>query len=276
MDGKSALAGFLLFCFIISLPLSVPLGPIGLIIPFFFLILAIIAASIVIINQYERGVKFRLGKFVGTLNPGVNFVIPFLEWVRKVDIRVKTIDIPGQQAITKDNVSVRIDGVVYYKVIDPAKAILNVKDVEYAIARYAQTVLRDIVGKVELDELLSEREKIAEDIRQMVDKLADEWGVDVPMVKLQDVAIPESMKRAMARQAEAERERRAVIIKSEGEVKAAENFAKASEIIAKNPAALHLRTLQTLVDISSDPSNKILIFVPFETLKPLIELIKKE
>ena len=234
-----------------------------------FLLLFITLGGIRIIYEYERGIIFTFGKYSGLLNPGIVYVIPIIQSLIKVDLRVRVIDIPGQEVITKDNVSIKVNGAVFYKIFSPEKAILEVKDYERAIAIYSQTVLRDIIGGVELDDLLQNREKIAEQIRKIVDEITDKWGIDIVGVRLQDIELPTNMKRAMARQAEAEREKRAVIVKSEGELKAAENLVKASEILAKNPKAMYLRTLYTLVDISSDPNSKIIFLLPIEILEML-------
>lgn len=262
--------------------LAVILFLIGLVILFTDLIIGvslIIAAlffgGIVIIQQYEKGVKFRLGRYVGTIEPGLNWVMPLIEWVQKVDMRIRTVDIPAQEVITMDNVPVKVNGVVYFKVEDPAKAVLNVKDYVFAVAQYAQTALRDVVGKTELDDLLSKREKVAEDIRKIVDEIMQQWGIDIVSINLQDIFLPQELIRAMARQAEAEREKRAAIIKSEGEIKTAENLKKAADVLAKDPKALYLRTLYTLVDISSDPNQKIVVLLPVEILDFFKSFVEK-
>ncbi len=235
----------------------------------------LLLAGFVVIREYERGIKFRFGRFAGILEPGLNWIIPFVETVQIIDTRVRTVDIPAQEVITKDNVPVKIDGVVYFKVLDPAKAVLNVKDYEFAVAQYAQTALKDVVGKIELDELLSRREVIAENIEAMVDQVMQDWGIDIVSVNLQNVFLPEKLIRAMSRQAEAEREKRASIIKSEGEIKTAENLAKAASILANTPQSLYLRTLYTLVDISGDPNQKIVVLLPVEVLETLKKLGEK-
>ncbi len=256
---------------------------------FFFLIISVpflfvlwillyvvyLALSIRILNEYQRGVLFTLGRYSGILGPGVRVIIPLIQWIRIVDLRVTTADIPPQEVITKDNVSVKVNGVVFFRVIDPAKAILRVKDYKYATSAYAQTTLRDVVGGVTLDELLENRDAVAEEIRRIVDEKTDEWGVDITDIKLQDIVLPENMKRAMAVQAEAEREKRAVIIKAEGERAAAENYAKAAEILATTPGGLTLRILQTVNDISKDPSQKFIVLLPLELLESWLEARKK-
>lgn len=209
------------------------------------------------INQYERGVKLTLGKFSGTMDPGWRLVIPIFQSYQKVDIRTKAVDVPDQNAITRDNVSVAVNAVIYYKVSDAGRAILEVEDFKYAVSQYAQTTMRNIVGEVTLDELLAGREKIADRIREIVDQETDNWGLKVNNVELKDVKLPNDMERTIAKQAEAEREKRAVIINSEGELAAAGNMAAAAKLLAETPGALHLRTLQSINDMSSDQSNTI-------------------
>src|SRR3989344_505846 len=237
-----------------------------LIIPLAIFLVLLALSSLKIITQYERGLKFTLGKYTGLMEPGLNVVIPILQNYQRLDIRVKTIDVPKQEVITKDNVPVAINAVVYFKVIDPAKAFLSVEDYIYAVAQYSQTALRDIIGGITLDSLLTKREEIASEIKLLVDKQTEPWGIDVTAIKLQDVELPQDMKRVMAKQAEAEREKRAVIIKAEGEVTASNNLAKAAKTLSDSPGALHLRTLNTINDISSDESNTIVFVVPIEVL----------
>jgi len=232
-----------------------------------FILLIFILSGIRVIFEYERGVLFTLGKYSGILNAGLVWIIPIIQTLVKVDLRVRSIDIPPQEVITKDNVPIKINGVVFFRVEYPDKAVLNVKDYREATILYAQTVLRDVVGNYELDEILQKRDEIGEQIRKIVDEITDQWGIDVTGVRIQDVIIPEEIKRAIARQAEAEREKRAVIIKSEGEVKAAENLQKAAEIISKVPEALTLRVLHTLTDISNDPNQKVIILFPADLIK---------
>lgn len=245
----------------------------------FWIILIIIAiiiiASIRQINEYQRGVKFRLGKYVRVLTPGWRIILPLIESMAKVDMRVRAVDVPYQEAITKDNISTRINAVIYYKITDAAKSVLIVEDFYYATSQLAQTTMRTAVGEVVLDDLLSQRDQVAEKIRSVIDRMTDPWGIKVENVELKDVVLPDEMKRVIARQAEAERERRAVIIKAEGEVVASENIAKAAERIAQAKGGLHLRTLQTLYDISADPASKLVIFLPVEALRAL-EGFKKE
>jgi len=227
----------------------------------------VILASIKQINQYQRGLKFTLGRYTGIMEPGWRLVIPIFQGYQKVDMRIKAVDVPDQKAITRDNVSVLVNAVIYYKVDSAEKAILEVEDFFYAISQYAQTTMRNIVGEVTLDELLGSREKIAERIREIVDKETDAWGLKVNNVELKDVSLPGDMERTIAKQAEAEREKRAVIINSEGELAAAHNMAEAARMLSAVPGALHLRTLQSINDVSSDASNTIIFTVPLEIMK---------
>ncbi len=235
----------------------------------------VLLISIKQINQYERGVRFTIGKFSGIMQPGWRLVLPIFQNYQKVDVRTKAVDVPDQNAITRDNVSVKVNAVIYYKVSDADKAIVEVEDFRYAISQYAQTTMRNIVGEVTLDELLSSRDKIADRIREIVDKETDAWGLKVQNVELKDVSLPAEMERTIGKQAEAEREKRAVIINSEGELAASENISKAAEMLAKTPGALHLRTLQSINDMSSDQSNTVVYMVPIEALKALEGFMKK-
>lgn len=236
---------------------------------FFIIIIAIVffLSSLKQINQYERGVLFTMGRYSGILSPGWRFIWPVFQSFKKVDMRVKAVDVPDQKAITKDNVSVMVNAVIYYRVSEAEKAVIEVENFYYAISQYAQTTMRNIVGEVTLDELLSQREKIADRIKEIVDKETDEWGLKVNNVELKDVSLPESMERTIAKQAEAEREKRAVIINSEGELAAAENLSKAAKMLAASDGALHLRTLQSINDLSSDQSNTIIFMTPIEVLR---------
>lgn len=235
----------------------------------------ILLISIRQINQYEKGVKFMMGKFIGTMEPGWRIVIPVFQSYKKVDMRIRAVDVPDQEAITKDNISVTVNAVIYYQISQADKAIIAVEDFFYAVSQLAQTTMRNVIGEVDLDELLSNRDAIAEKIRSIVDKTSDAWGVKVNSVELKDVTLPEEMKRVIGKQAEAEREKRAVIIKSEGEVVASENIAKAAGILATNPGSLHLRTLHTLNDLSSDQSNTVIFAVPLEVLRAFENLGRK-
>jgi len=233
------------------------------------LILFFVITGLRIINQYDRGVILTLGKYTGTRNPGLTWIFwPFgIQKMIKVDLRVKAVDVPDQKAITRDNISVNVNAVIYYKVSDANKAVLEVEDFFHAMSQLAQTTMRDVVGEVELDQLLAERDNISERIRQIVDKTSDAWGIKVESVSLKDVALPENMERTIAKQAEAEREKRAVIIKAEGEVAAAENMSKAATILSATAGALHLRTLQSINDLSSDQSNTVIFALPLEVLR---------
>lgn len=232
-------------------------------------IVFVILISIRQINQYERGVKFTIGKFTGIKNPGWRLVIPIFQSMKKVDIRTKAVDVMDQDAITADNVSAKINAVIYYRVKDAGKAFLEVENFRYAITQLAQTTMRNVVGEVTLDELLAQREKISEKIELIVEKASDAWGIEVESVQLKDINLPENMIRTMAKQAEAEREKRAVIIQAEGEMAAAENISSAADRLAKSPGALHLRTLHSINDISSDQSNTVVFAVPLEALRAL-------
>lgn len=238
---------------------------------FFLLIpiLFILLISIKQINQYERGIKFSFGKYVGMMQPGWRLVIPIIQGYRRVDIRTKAVDVPDQEAITKDNVSARISAVIYYKVVDASKAVLEVEDFYFAIHQLAQTTMRNVVGEVELNDLLANRDKIASRISDIVRETTSGWGIEVNSVELKDIILPEDMKRTMAKQAEAEREKKATIINSEGEVIAASNLAKAADLMSKTPGALHLRTLNSINDISSDKSNTIVFVTPIEILRAI-------
>ena len=234
---------------------------------FVIIIAFIVLISIKQIDEYERGVKFTTGKFTKMMEPGWRLVLPIFQSYKKVDIRTKAVDVPEQEAITRDNVSVKINAVIYYKVFDASKAILAVENFRYAVSQLAQTTMRNAVGAVSLDELLGEREKISTEICNLIDQATDPWGIKVENVELKDISLPEEMKRVLAKAAEAEREKLAVITKAAGEVEASKNLAKAAEIMSSTPGALHLRTLSTLNDVSSDQSNTIIFAVPLEVLR---------
>lgn len=223
-----------------------------------------------VINQYEKGVMFGFGRYLGLWEPGLHIFVPVYHRLVRVDTRIKAVDIPKQEIMTKDNVPIMINAVIYFRVKDPEKAILNVEDYHYAVSKYGQTSLRNVTGEISLDALLSERQDIAEKLRMIVDKATDPWGIDVTAIELQDIELPENMKRVMARQAEAEREKRGVIIKAKGEVMASDNLRKAAMTLSKTPGALHLRTLHTINDLSSDKSETIVYALPVELLR-LIE-----
>lgn len=231
-----------------------------------FIAIYLFFKSVIIIDQYERGIVLTLGTFTYTLQPGLKLVIPIIQRVIKVDIRINTVDIPQQEVITKDNVAVGINGVVYYQVVKPEDAILKVKDFSYAITQYAQTALRDIIGSVELDSLLTERQKLSEEIKTIVDQETADWGVDVTAIKIQDIEVPADMKRVMAKQAEAERERRATIIRADGELTASENLNKAMAQLTQS-GAISLRTLQTIEATMANPSNTVVFALPVEVME---------
>jgi regulator of protease activity HflC (stomatin/prohibitin superfamily) len=236
----------------------------------FFLIwpiLIFLFISIRQVNQYERGVRFSFGKFSGIVEPGWRLIVPVIQSMTKVDIRTKAVEVPYQDAITKDNVSCKINAVIYYHVVDAARSVVEVENVWVAASQLAQTTMRNVVGELTLDELLSERDQASRRIRELLATHTANWGIEVQGVELKDIALPENMQRTIAKQAEAERERRAVIINSEGEIAAAENLRKAAEILSSNPGALHLRTLNSINDISSDQSNTVVFAVPLEVLR---------
>lgn len=229
----------------------------------------IILISLRQVNQYERGVRYTMGRFSGIANPGWRVVLPIFQSMTKVDVRTRAMDVPKQETITKDNVSCKMNAVIYFKINDAAKAINEVENVIWAVSQLAQTTMRRIAGEVTLDELLSNREKIAAQILQIVDVTTEQWGVTVETVELKDIELPENMVRTMAKTAEAEREKRATIINSEGEVIAAQNLSQAAGLMAQTPGALHLRTLNSINDISSDQSNTVVFAVPLEILRAI-------
>ncbi len=233
----------------------------------FLFILAV--GSLKQINEYERGIVYTMGKFSGILEPGWKFVWPVFQRIVKIDIRTKAADVPKQETITKDNISCKMNAVIYYKVKDANKAVNDVENVFWAVSQLAQTTMRRIAGETTLDELLSNREKIAEEILKIIDETTNAWGIDVEAVELKDIELPESMIRTMAKQAEAEREKRAAIINSEGEVQAAKNLAQAARTMTESPGALHLRTLTSINDLSSDQSNTVVFAIPLEVLRAL-------
>lgn len=230
-------------------------------------VLFIVVISIRQIKEYQRGVKFQFGKYKCVMKPGWRLVFPIIQGMQKVDIRVKAVDVPYQEAITRDNVSTKINAVIYYKVKDAEKAIIEVENFRYAVSQLAQTTMRNVCGEMDLDELLSKRDQASDRIREIVDKLTDPWGIEVQSVDLKDITLPDEMQRVIAKQAEAERERRSVIIKAEGEVIASENLRKAAETLSKSAGALHLRTLSCINDLSSDQSNTVIFAVPLEILR---------
>jgi regulator of protease activity HflC (stomatin/prohibitin superfamily) len=236
----------------------------------------ILTAAIKIVREYERAVVFRLGRYVGVRGPGLVFLIPFIENMVKVDLRVVTMDVPAQECITQDTVTVKVDAVVYFRVVKPQDAILNVEQYVRATSLLAQTTLRNVVGQSELEELLSHRDKVNEKLQKLIDEGTESWGIKVSMVEVRDVELPETMKRAMAAQAEAERERRAKIVHADGEFQASQKLADAAEVIAKQPSALQLRYLQTLVTISTEKTNTIVFPLPMDLVNAFLNKGKKE
>ena len=242
---------------------------------FIIIVVAIFVLSgIKVINQYERGVVLTLGKFSGLRQPGLRVVVPVFQKIIRVDIRSTPIDVPKQEVITKDNVTVNVDAVVYFRVIDAPKAVLETTNFVYATSQFAQAALRDVAGNADMDELLSKRDQISLQIKEIVDAQTDQWGIDVENVKVQNIERPQDMKRAMAKQAEAERERRAVIITAEGEKAAAAAVAEAAGMLTKIPGGINIRTLQTLEKISAEPSQKTLFVLPADLTDTISRIIK--
>lgn len=231
-----------------------------------------ILAGLRIVDQYERGVVLTFGKYTSTRQPGLTWILIVIQRMIKIDLRVATVDIPQQEVITKDNVTVGINAVVYFRVDNAEKAILEIQDYRHAVALYSQATLRDVIGGIELDFLLSEREKIAEEIKKIVDVATDPWGIDVSIIKIQDLELPADMKRVMAKQAEAERLRRAIIIQAEGEFTAAEKLSQAAQVLSSTPGGISLRTLQTIEKINPDPSKTVLFALPIEFMEGIKSL----
>ncbi|MFA6048676.1 MAG: SPFH domain-containing protein [Candidatus Micrarchaeia archaeon] len=242
----------------------------------FFGLLFLIPLSYRQLYEYERGIVFTLGRYSRQMDPGPNFIIPFIEEVRKVDMRLKTLDIPKQEVMTRDNIPIMVNAVIYFRVEKPLDVLLKIEDYIFAVSQYTQTALRDVVGDSELDKVLTERENVADAIKKIVDSETSTWGVDISSIKIQEMEIPADMKRALAKQAEAERDKRANIIISEGELAASENLRKASENLSKSPAAVHLRTLQTISGIAGDPSEKINWIIPMELITALQKIAEKK
>jgi regulator of protease activity HflC (stomatin/prohibitin superfamily) len=230
-------------------------------------VVVVLLASLKVVKEYERGVLFTLGKFSGMMGPGLRLVIPIIQTWERVDMRIKAVDVPSQECISKDNVSIKVNAVLYYKVEKAEKAIIKVEEFMYAVSQLAQTTMRNIVGEFELDEILQKRDNIATKIREIVDKDTDPWGIDVSKIEIKDIELPNDMKRVISKEAEAEREKRAVIVKAQGEVIAADNMSKAAKTLATGPGALHLRTLQSINDLSSDQSNTVVFAIPLEVLR---------
>lgn len=230
------------------------------------ILVVIILSSIRQINEYERGIKFSLGKFKKVLEPGWHVILPIFHDYQKIDVRVQVVDVPEQDAITKDNVTIKINAVLYFYIFDAKKALLSVQNCRYAVTQLAQTTMRNLVGSVTLDELLTDRERISSEICLIVDKATDEWGVKIQNVELKDIALPADMQRVIAKVAEAEREKAAVITKASGELEASRNLSLAAQELSNSPGALHLRTLSTINDVSSDQSNTIIFAIPIEVM----------
>jgi regulator of protease activity HflC (stomatin/prohibitin superfamily) len=250
------------------------MGMTGLPSGMFFLIVFLVilgASAIKILKEYERGVIFRLGRLIGAKGPGIFFIIPGVDKMLRISLRTVTMDIPPQDVITRDNVSIKVNAVVYFRVVDPNKAVVEVENYLYATSQLAQTTLRSVVGQTELDELLSQREKINITLQDILDKHTEPWGIKVSLVETKQVDLPEEMRRAIARQAEAERERRAKIIHAEGEAQAAEKLAEAANVISVNPAALQLRFLQTLTEVATEKNSTTIFPVPIDLLTPFLE-----
>ena len=241
------------------------------IIVFIFLVMIIASAAIKIAQEYERGVVFRLGRFTGVRGPGLFMIIPFIERSVKADLRVVTMDVPSQEAITKDNVTVKVNAVVYYRVVKPEDSVIKVFDHRYATSQIAQTTLRSVLGQSELDEVLAQREKINQTLQRIIDEQTDPWGVKVSIVEIKEVELPQAMQRAISAQAEAERERRAKVVHAEGELQAAEKLAEAAKIMATQPMALQLRYLQTLTVIATDKTNTIVFPLPVDIIASLLK-----
>jgi regulator of protease activity HflC (stomatin/prohibitin superfamily) len=258
-----------------------PISPFDVFLSLLFSKWGIVAVVVILlswirqVSQYERGILLVMGKYSKTWNPGWKIVVPIFCRLIKVDIRVKAVDVPDQEAITRDNIPIRINAVIYYKVIDAAKAFLEVEHFRHAVSQLAQTTMRNAVGEVTLDELLANKQEISDKIKKRVDQASDAWGIDVESVELKDIVLPESLRRTIAKVAEAEREKQAVIINSQGEVAAASNMAEAAQTLATQPGALHLRTLQSINDLSSDQSNTTIWMVPIEALKAMEGITKK-
>ena len=250
------------------------MGMTGLPSGFFFLVIFVIilaASAIKILREYERGVIFRLGRLIGAKGPGIIFIIPGVDKLLRISLRLVTMDVPSQDVITRDNVSIKVNAVVYFRVIDPNKAVVEVENYLYATSQLAQTTLRSVVGQVELDELLAHRDKINMQLQDILDKHTDPWGIKVSLVETKQVDLHEEMRRAIARQAEAERERRAKVIHAEGEAQAAAKLAEAANVISVNPAAIQLRFLQTLTEVATEKNSTTIFPVPIDLLTPFLK-----
>jgi regulator of protease activity HflC (stomatin/prohibitin superfamily) len=239
-----------------------------------FFAIIIVPSAVKVIKEYERAVTFRFGRFLSVQGPGLIFLIPFIDQIMRVDLRIVTLDVPTQEVITKDNVTIKVNAVIYFRVVTPEHAIIKVEDFLHATSLYAQTTLRSIMGQSELDEILARRDKINVQLQTIIDEATDSWGIKVTSVEIKDVELPQTMQRAMAKQAEAEREKRAKVIHAEGEKMAARGLADAAIVLSENPAALQMRYLQTLTEIAVEKSSTILFPVPIDTLKPFLDALK--
>jgi regulator of protease activity HflC (stomatin/prohibitin superfamily) len=239
------------------------------IVPILLLLLMVLASTVKIVKEYERGVVFRLGRLVGPRGPGLILLVPFIERMQKIDLRTVTLDIPSQEVITRDNVTVRVNAVAYFRVVDPNAAIVNVTDYNRATSQIAQTTLRSVLGQSSLDDLLAERDKINEQLQRIIDEQTEPWGVKVSIVEVKDVELPQTMQRAMARQAEAEREKRAKVIHAEGELEASQKLGQAAAVISQNPVAIQLRYLQTLTEIGAEKNTTVVFPLPVNLLAGL-------
>jgi regulator of protease activity HflC (stomatin/prohibitin superfamily) len=237
------------------------------------ILLFLLFSSVKVVQEYERGVIFRLGRFVGAKGPGLFFIVPFIDRMVKVDLRTITLDVPSQEGITRDNVTLKVNAVVYFRVLDPGKAIIQVEDYRRATWLIAQTTLRNVIGQSDLDDLLAHREKVNEHLQRIIDEQTEPWGIKVSIVEVKDVELPQTMQRAMARQAEAEREKRAKIIHAEGEFSAAQQLAEAAQVIGSQPATIQLRYLQTLTEIAVEKNSTIIFPVPIDMFSAITSIL---
>lgn len=240
-------------------------------IPLIIFAIVFLSMAIKILNEYERGVVFRLGRFTRVKGPGIVFILPFIDKLVKISLRTIATDVAPQDVITKDNVSIKVNAVIYFRVVDPERAIIQIEDYLYATLQLSQTTLRSIMGQSELDEILAERDKINAQLQEVIDKQTDAWGVKVSMVEVKHIDLPENMQRAMAKQAEAERERRSKVIRAEGEFQASAKLTEAAKVLENHPVSIQLRFLQTLVEIAGDKSNTIVMPIPLDLLKGFLE-----
>lgn len=251
------------------------IGLFEFIFPTAFLIVVILSSALKVVREYERAVVFRLGRLIGAKGPGLIFLVPIIDKMVKIDLRTVTMDVPPQEIITMDNVPIKVDAVVYFRVIDPVKAVTEVMNYSYATSQLSQTTLRSVLGQVELDDVLAKREEINRRLQEIIDEETDPWGIKVTTVEVKAVELPEGMKRAMAKQAEAERERRAKIISAEGEFQAAEKLLQAAKKIAEEPIALQLRYLQTLTEVAAEKNSTTLFPVPIDLFEPFLKKVDK-